>query len=138
MRASTTPPATSRRRVSRGRRPPEVLPALGRTRGDPVRLTGRGETAGIVALAESGASRALLYADDLLLGNLGIRDGGQVTVAPTPTRAAHRVVLAGEADIAALVTPEMLRLALLGKVVTGKDHASLLPQAVLPGAAARP
>ncbi|OLB67421.1 MAG: ATPase [Actinobacteria bacterium 13_2_20CM_2_72_6] len=117
---------------------PEVLTALGLNPGDPVRLTGRRETAGIVALAESGASRALLYADDLLLGNLGIRDGGQVTVAPTPTRAAHRVVLAGEADIAALVTPEMLRLALLGKVVTVKDNVSLLPQDVLPAAEARP
>jgi transitional endoplasmic reticulum ATPase len=117
---------------------PEVLTALGLNPGDPVRLTGRRETAGIVALAETGASRALLYADDLLLGNLGIRDGGQVTVAPAPTRAAHRVVLAGAADIAALVTPEMLRLALLGKVVTVKDNVSLLPQDVLPAAEARP
>src|SRR6266545_3302822 len=64
---------------------PDVLTALALNPGDPVRLTGRRETAGIVALAEAGASRALLYADDLLLGNLGIRDGGQVTVAPAPT-----------------------------------------------------
>src|SRR5437764_13601886 len=65
---------------------PEVLTALGLHPGDPVRLTGRRETAGIVALAESTASRALLYADDLLLGNLGVRDGGPVTVTPAPTR----------------------------------------------------
>src|SRR5438309_8646044 len=117
---------------------PEVLTALGLNPGDAVRLTGRRETAGIVALAETGASRALLYADDLLLGNLGIRDGGQVTVAPLPTRAAHRVVLAGPAEIVSLVSPEMLRLALLGKVVTVEDNVSLLPQDVLPAAEARP
>ena len=58
---------------------PEVLTALALRPGDPVRLTGRRETAGIVAAAEAGASSALLYADDLTLGNLGLRDGGQVT-----------------------------------------------------------
>jgi len=117
---------------------PEVLTALALNPGDPVRLTGRRETAGIVALAESGASRALLYADDLLLGNLGIRDGGQVTVAPAPARAAHRVTLDGPTEIVALVSPEMLRLALLGKVITVEDNVSLLPQDVLPAAEARP
>ncbi len=116
---------------------PEVLTALGLRAGDPVRLTGRRTTAGIVALAEPTASRALLYADDLLLGNLGVRDGGQVTVAPAPTRAARRVALAGPAEIAALVSPEMLRLALLGKVVTVEDNVSLLPQDVLPAADTR-
>ncbi len=117
---------------------PEVLSALGLRPGDPVRLAGRRETAGIAALATADASRALLYADDLLLGNLGIRDGGQVTVRPAPTAAAHRVTLAGPAEITALVSPEMLRLALLGKVVTVEDNVSLLPQDVLPATNARP
>jgi transitional endoplasmic reticulum ATPase len=117
---------------------PEVLAALGLRAGDPVRLGGRRETAGIVALAESGASRALLYADDLVLGNLGIRDGGQVRVSPADVRAAHRVALAGPPEIVAAVTPEMLRLALLGKVVTLGDNVSLLPQDVLPATSARP
>src|SRR5437763_4956346 len=117
---------------------PEVLTALALKPGDPVRPTGRPEPAGIVALAETGASRALLYADDLLLGNLGLRDGGRVTVAPVPARAAHRVTLDGPPEILALVSPEMLRLALLGKVVTVHDNVSLLPQDVLPAAEARP
>ncbi|MBO0868732.1 MAG: AAA family ATPase [Micromonosporaceae bacterium] len=111
---------------------PGVLDALGLRPGDPVSLTGRRLTAGIAAYAQSGASRALLYADDLLLGNLGIRDGGQVTVAPAPVRPAHRVTLDGPAHIIALVSPEMLRLALLGKMVTVEDNVSLLPQDVLP------
>jgi len=117
---------------------PEVLAALGLRAGDPVALTGRRRTAGVAALAEPGASRALLYADDLLLGNLGCRDGGQVVVEPVPVRAAHQVTLAGPAEITAVVSPEMLRLALLGKVVTEGDNVSLLPQDVLPASEARP
>ena len=111
---------------------PEVFTALGLRPGDPVSLTGRRRTAGIAAYAESGASRALLYADDLTLGNLGCRDGGQVTVAPAPVTAARTVTLAGPPEIQAVVSPEMLRLALLGKVVTVDDNVSLLPQDVQP------
>ncbi|MFI9528201.1 AAA family ATPase [Micromonospora rosaria] len=116
---------------------PEVLTALALRPGDPVRLAGRRTTAGIAARAEPTASPALLYADDLILGNLGIRDGGQVTVSPLPVTAARRVTVTGPAEIAAVVSPEMLRLALLGKVVTAGDDVSLLPQDVLPDASAR-
>ncbi|MCM0678802.1 ATPase, partial [Micromonospora phytophila] len=116
---------------------PEVLTALGLRAGDPVRLAGRRVTTGIVASAGPGGSTALLYADDLMLGNLGVRDGGAVTVSPAPVTAARRVVLAGPAQIAAVVSPEMLRLALLGKVVTSADDVSLLPQDVLPDASVR-
>ena len=111
---------------------PELFTALGLRPGDPVLLSGRRTTAGIAVRTEPTASRALLYADDLLLGNLGVRDGGQVTVSPTPTVAAHRVTLAGPPEIMAVVSPEMLRLALLGKVVTVGDNVSLLPQDVTP------
>ncbi|RQW99615.1 AAA family ATPase [Micromonospora globispora] len=116
---------------------PEVLTALALRPGDPVRLAGRRVTAGIVAPAEPTASTALLYADDLLLGNLGIRGGGQVTVSPLPVTPARRVTLTGPVEIIAAVSPEMLRLALLGKVVTAGDDVSLLPQDVLPDAAVR-
>ncbi|WJK33994.1 AAA family ATPase [Solwaraspora sp. WMMA2065] len=116
---------------------PEVLAALGVTAGTPVRLTGRRSTAGVAARAEAGASRALLYADDLTLGNLGVRDGGQVTVAPAPEVAARRLTLEGPVEIVAVVSPEMLRLALLGKVVTAGDDVSLLPQDVFSDSAHR-
>ncbi|NES31463.1 AAA family ATPase [Micromonospora terminaliae] len=116
---------------------PEVLTALALRPGDPVRLTGRRVTAGIAAPAEPTASSALLYADDLLLGNLGLRDGGQVTVSPLPATPARRLTLAGPVGVVAAVSPEMLRLALLGKVVTAGDDVSLLPQDVLPDAALR-
>ncbi|MBO4206549.1 AAA family ATPase [Micromonospora echinofusca] len=116
---------------------PEVLTALGLRPGDPVRLTGRRVTAGIAARADTGASTALLYADDLLLGNLGVRDGAQIAVAPLPVTGARRVTLTGPVEIVAAVSPEMLRLALLGKMVTAGDDVSLLPQDVLPDAAVR-
>ncbi|MBW4703531.1 AAA family ATPase [Micromonospora sp. RL09-050-HVF-A] len=116
---------------------PEVLTALALRPGDPVRLAGRRVTAGIVAPAEPTTSAALLYADDLTLGNLGLRDGGQVTVAPAPVTPARRVTLAGPVAVVAAVSPEMLRLALLGKVVTEGDNVSLLPQDVLPDASVR-
>ncbi|MCW3839234.1 AAA family ATPase [Micromonospora yasonensis] len=116
---------------------PEVLTALALRPGDPVRLAARRVTAGVVAAAEPTASTALLYADDLLLGNLGIRDGGQVTVSPLPVTPARRVTLAGPVGVVAAVSPEMLRLALLGKVVTAGDDVSLLPQDVLPDASVR-
>ncbi|SCG53582.1 AAA family ATPase [Micromonospora inositola] len=116
---------------------PEVLTALALRPGDPVRLAGRRVTAGIAAPAGPAASTALLYADDLLLGNLGVRDGGQVTVSPLPVTPAGRVTLTGPVEIVAAVSPEMLRLALLGKVVTAGDDVSLLPQDVLPDASVR-
>ncbi|GIJ75656.1 transitional endoplasmic reticulum ATPase [Micromonospora phaseoli] len=116
---------------------PEALTALALRPGDPVRLSGRRVTAGIVAAAEPTASAGLLHADDLMLGNLGVRDGGQVRLSPLPVTAARRVLLAGPAEIVAVVSPEMLRLALLGKVVTAGDDVSLLPQDVLPDATTR-
>ena len=110
---------------------PEVMAALAINPGDPLLLAGRRTTAGLAARAEPTASRALLYADDLIIGNLGLRDGGQVTVTPVPVVEARRVTLTGPPEIVAVVSPEMLRLALLGKVVTAGDNVSLLPQDVL-------
>ncbi|MDT5031627.1 MAG: hypothetical protein QOC94_1798, partial [Actinoplanes sp.] len=116
---------------------PEVMAALAVNPGDPLRLTGARTTAGIAARAEVTASKALLYADDLTIGNLGLRDGAQVTVTPIPVTKAIRVTLAGPPEIVAVVSPEMLRLALLGKLVSSGDDVSLLPQDVLPAASNR-
>ncbi len=49
-----------------------------------------------------------------------------------PVQPARTVTVAGPAEIVAVVSPEMLRLALLGKVVTVEDNVSLLPQDVAP------
>jgi len=117
---------------------PEVLAALGVQAGEPVLLTARRTTAGIAALADEASARGLLLADDVTLGNLGVRSGAQVTIEPAPVRAARSVTVAGEAEIVAAVSPEMLRLALLGKVVTVNDNVSLLPQDVAPAQSHRP
>ncbi|WP_018254686.1 AAA family ATPase [Salinispora mooreana] len=111
---------------------PEVLTALGISPGDPVRLAGRRVTAARAAASEPEATPGVLYADDLTLGNLGLRDGGEVTVGPTPVTAAARVVLTGAPQVVAAVSPELLRLALLGKMVTTGDDISLLPQELPP------
>ncbi|HEY2793144.1 MAG TPA: AAA family ATPase [Micromonosporaceae bacterium] len=110
---------------------PEVITALGIQAGDAVTLTGRRTTTGLVAVAPPGSSRSLLYADDLLLGNLGCRDGGQITITPARVAAATRVSVVGPLMVQASLSPEMLRLALLGKVVCAGDDVSLLPQDVI-------
>ncbi|HLU43434.1 MAG TPA: AAA family ATPase [Natronosporangium sp.] len=106
---------------------PQLLADLGLREGDPVRLTGRRSSAAVVAPTETSASPYLLYADDLTLGNLGLRDGGSVSVEPVPTIAAERVTVSGPPEIVAVVSPELLRLALLGKAVSAGDNVSLLP-----------
>jgi transitional endoplasmic reticulum ATPase len=131
LTASLRPAALDARRgVVRLHR--EVLAALGVQAGEPVLLTAGRTTAGVAALADDVSSRGLLLADDVTLGNLGVRSGAQVTIEPAPVRAARTVTVAGEPEIVAAVTPEMLRLALLGKVVTVDDNVSLLPQDVAP------
>ena len=110
----------------------EVLAALGLSPWDAVRLTGARTTGAVAAVSDGPRGEALC--DDLLLGNLGVRDGDQVTVAPAPLQEARRVVVAGTAEAMTAVRPTMLREALLGKVVTPGDNVSLLPQDAPPGA----
>jgi transitional endoplasmic reticulum ATPase len=106
---------------------PRVLTELALRAGDPVRLTGRRTSAATVAAAESTASELLVYADDLVLGNLGIRDGAAVAVEPVPATPAERVLVTGPPEIVAVVSPELLRLTLLDKAVNPGDNVSLLP-----------
>jgi len=126
----TTARLDARRGVVRLHR--EVLAALGLNPWDAVALTGA-RTTGAVAAISDGA-RGELLCDDLLLGNLGVRDGDPVTVSPAPLREARHVVVAGSAESMSAVQPTVLREALLGKVVTTGDNVSLLPQDAAPGA----
>ncbi|WP_249999564.1 AAA family ATPase [Actinoplanes sp. M2I2] len=114
------------------RLPPEVMEALQINPGDPVRLRGRTTTAALAAKADPAAGQKLLHVDDITLGNLGVREGTEVAVIRRPAVAARRVTLAATDDIVALTSPEDLRLALLGKVVSVGDRVSLRPQDVLP------
>ncbi|GAA0270288.1 AAA family ATPase [Cryptosporangium japonicum] len=116
---------------------PEVLAALDLNPGDPVLLRSAERTsAGIAAVGD--AARGLLLADDLTMGNLRIRDGAPVDVSAAPIQAARTITVSGDATVVAAVSPEMLRLALLSKVVTSGDDVSLLPQDLDPAHPHRP
>ncbi|HEY4420274.1 MAG TPA: AAA family ATPase [Pseudonocardia sp.] len=109
---------------------PEVIDALGLRSWEAVTLTGARVTTALVAPAEGPAGQATL--DDVTLSNAGLSDGAPVVVAPAAVEPARRVLLTGSRLARAALTPEIVRLALLGKVVTGGDAVSLLPQDVEP------
>jgi transitional endoplasmic reticulum ATPase len=109
---------------------PEVIDALGLRSWDAVTLTGARVTTALVAPAEGPAGQATL--DDVTLSNTGLSDGSAVVVAPARVEPARRVLLTGSRLARAALTPETVRLALVGKVVTGGDAVSLLPQDLEP------
>ena len=80
----------------------------------------------------------ILLADDLTLGNIGVVDGTAVTVRGIPLAEARSVEVAGDEVVSNVISPDMLRRALLGKVVTAGDNISLLPQDHDPRALASP
>jgi transitional endoplasmic reticulum ATPase len=109
---------------------PEVIDALGLRSWDAVTLTGARVTTALVAPSEGPPGQATL--DDVTLSNAGLSDGATVVVAPARVEAARRVLLTGSRLARAALTPETVRLALVGKVVTAGDAVSLLPQDVEP------
>jgi transitional endoplasmic reticulum ATPase len=72
--------------------------------------------------------------DDVILSNAGLTEGATVVVAPAQVTAARRVLLTGSRLARSALSQETARLALVGKVVTGGDAVSLLPQDVEPAA----
>ena len=129
-----TAPLDARRGIVRLH--PDTLAELGLAPWAGVRLTGQRSTAALAAPAAAGAALGELRCDDLTLGNLGLADGGSVTVEPATLQPAAAVVLAGPAEILHVVPPDLVHRALVGKVVTEGDNVSLLPQDVAPGGAA--
>ncbi|HEX8933795.1 MAG TPA: AAA family ATPase [Pseudonocardiaceae bacterium] len=109
----------------------EVLDALGLRPWDAVRLTGARSSAALAAAGQTAPGTALV--DDLTLSNLGLTDGSEVVLAPVHVPAARSITFAGSALVSLAVSPETLRLALAGKVLTTGDAVSLLPQDVAPG-----
>ena len=113
---------------------PEVLDALGLRSWDAVRLTGARETTALAAPAAPGVAPGQATVDDVILSNAGLTEGAAVVVAPAQVTAARRVLLTGSRLARSALTAETARLALVGKVVTGGDAVSLLPQDVEPAA----
>ncbi|HEX5116416.1 MAG TPA: AAA family ATPase [Pseudonocardiaceae bacterium] len=111
---------------------PEVLDALGLRAWDAVRLTGARVSAALVAAGDRKAPVGVVLVDDVTLSNVGITEGSELVVAPVEVAAARTVTVAGTRMAQALLTPETVRLALIGKVITTGDAVSLLPQDLAP------
>lgn len=110
---------------------PEVLDALGLRPWDAVRLTGARVSAALAAAGHNAPGIALL--DDLTLSNLGLTEGSEVVLAPVEVPAARSITVTGSVLVSRSVSPETLRLALAGKILTAGDAVSLLPQDLAPG-----
>jgi transitional endoplasmic reticulum ATPase len=110
---------------------PEVLDALGLRPWDAVRLTGARSSAALAAAGHTAPGIVLL--DDLTLSNVGLTDGSEVVLAPVQVLAARSITVAASTLVSRALSPDTLRLALAGKVVTAGDAVSLLPQDVAPG-----
>ena len=111
---------------------PEVLDALGLRAWDAVHLTGARVSAALAAPADETGMPGVLLTDDVTMSNLGVTEGSEVVVAPAEVAAAKTVTVAGSRLASVSVSPHMLRLALIGKVVTVGDAVSLLPQDLAP------
>jgi transitional endoplasmic reticulum ATPase len=117
---------------------PEAMAALGIGPWDAVQLNGVRSTGALAAVAPGGSAPGQVLCDELVLGNLRLRDGSPVQVSKAPEQAARTVVLAGPPEVVAAVDPALLRTAMLGKVVTTGDNASLVPQDLAPVGAPDP
>ncbi|WP_116100811.1 AAA family ATPase [Amycolatopsis thermalba] len=111
---------------------PEVLDALGLRAWDAVHLTGARVSAALAAPGDASGTPGVVYADDVTLSNLGVTEGSEVVVAPADVSQARSVTVAGSRLASASVSPNTLRLALTGKVLTVGDAVSLLPQDLAP------
>ncbi|MGH8968909.1 MAG: AAA family ATPase [Actinomycetes bacterium] len=106
----------------------ETMSLLGLRPWDPLRLQGRRLSGALVAVAPPGTDSRVLLCDELTLRNVGLTAGRDVEVRRATEQPTRRLALAGPPELVQAVPPEVLRLALLGKVVTHGDEVSLLSQ----------
>jgi transitional endoplasmic reticulum ATPase len=109
---------------------PEVLNALGLEPWAAVKLIGARVSAGLAAEGDGPPGVALL--DDLTMSNIGVAEGAEVVLSPAAVSPARTLTISGSRLASASLTPETVRLALIGKVLTVGDSVSLLPQDLAP------
>jgi transitional endoplasmic reticulum ATPase len=109
---------------------PEVLNALGLEPWAGARLIGTRVSAALAAEGDGPPGVALL--DDLTMSNVGVTEGSEVVVSPAEVSPARTLTIAGSRLASASLTPETVRLALIGKILTVGDSVSLLPQDLAP------
>jgi transitional endoplasmic reticulum ATPase len=110
----------------------EVLDALGLRHWDAVQLTGARVSAALAAESDNAGPTGVILLDDVTMSNIGVTEGAEVVVAPVDVAPARSVTVAGSRLANTSLTPETLRLALIGKVLTLGDAVSLLPQDLAP------
>jgi len=113
------------------RLPLQALSGLGIQDGAVVRLRGSRTTGAVAIIAPLDCPAGSALCDELLLSNLGLRDGDTVVVEAAPRVEARRIIVTGPQGTQAL-DPAVLRTALLGKVVTAGDQVSLRPSDLSP------
>ena len=116
------------------RLPLQALSGLGVQDGGVVLLRGRRTTGALAVIAPLDCPPGSVLCDELVLSNLGLRDGDTVVVEAHPRVEARRVTVTGPDDVSRTVDPAVLRTALLGKVVTTGDQVSLRPSDLAPPA----
>ncbi len=131
LTARLTPSAVDTRRGV-VRLHPEVLDALGLEPWDGVQLTGARVSAALAAAGDETIAPGVVLLDDVTMSNVGVTDGTEVVVAPATVRPARSVTVAGSRMAALSLTPETVRAALIGKILTVGDAVSLLPQDLAP------
>jgi transitional endoplasmic reticulum ATPase len=108
----------------------EVLDALGLEPWAGVKLVGTRVSAALAAEGDGPPGVVLL--DDLTMSNVGVSEGGELVVSPAEVSPARTLTIAGSRLASASLTPETVRLALIGKILTVGDAVSLLPQDLAP------
>ena len=114
------------------RLPLQALSGLGIADGSVVVLRGTRAVGALAVLAPLDCPPGSALCDDLLLSNLGLRDGDTVVVEVGARVEARRITVTGDDRIARTLEPTILRTALLGKVVVPGDAVSLKPSELAP------
>src|SRR5450631_4260485 len=104
------------------------MAALGLRPWDPLRLAGERVTGALAALAPDGTADGVLLCDQLTLRNLQVPSGTVIDVRRAVEQPSSRLVVTGPPEVVGRFSPDVLRLALLGKVVVRGDQVSLLSQ----------
>ena len=109
---------------------PEVMGALGLEPWAGVKLIGARVSAALAA--EGDGPPGVAHLDDLTMTNIGVTEGAEVVVSPASVSPARTLTISGSRLASASLTPETVRLALIGKILTVGDSVSLLPQDLAP------
>src|SRR3954447_19234309 len=111
---------------------PEAIAALGIREWDAVSLTGSRTTAAVAGVAPAGTPAGTALLDDVTLSNAGLREDTTVIVSAVTVFGARSVTVSGSKLATQSISSATLRQALLGKVMTVGDTASLLPRELGP------